>query len=110
MGNLIIFQRLQNRVHSSELSLWENLFGEGHGDLNLATNEIKRAVVSFVLINSMTGIRSALVLTYIATLLADTLHLSSLLRFLNSPHYVVNVGVIFHIMKSVVPSHLLDLE
>ena len=43
--------RLQYRVHAAFFSLREDSFGEGNGDLNFAADDIKRAIVSLVLIN-----------------------------------------------------------
>ena len=107
---VIVFQRLQNGIHSTELSFREYPFRKGHWHLHLSADKIERAVISFILIQCVTGIRPPLPLTYIATLLAYPWNFGCPLRLLNCSNYIMNIGVILHIMKAVIASHLLHFE
>ncbi len=107
---ILMLYRLQYRVHAAFFSLREDSFGEGDGDLNFPADDIKRAIVSLVLINWVSRVWPPLAFTYVTALLPDPGHLCGLGHSLYVADNVMYVGVVLHVVKPVVARHLLDLE
>lgn len=75
----------------------------------LPANYIEGALISFIFVNSMTRSRSGYSIAYIAALISYPRKCCFLnLRLIT--HYIMNVRIVFHIMKAVVTGHLLNLQ